>query len=266
MFISCYNIYGDLFMITAIITGASSGLGTEFAKEINKKYPQIESFWLIARRKEKLQELARELGEDKCFILPLDLTEDDAFLSLEQMLKDAKPEVEFLINNAGFGKMGDFSEVATYQSVDQIKLNCIGLTATAGAVLPYMQKNSKIINISSIASFAPNTRLTVYSSTKAYVTSFSKGLREELKKRKIKVTAVCPGPMDTEFLAVANIPKGSSFTFDTLPRVKPQKVAKGAIKAAEKNKAIYTPGVFYKFYRVLAKVLPHSLVMKLSKV
>lgn len=253
-------------MITAIITGASSGLGIEFAREINKKYPEIESFWLIARRKEKLEELARELGEDKCFILPLDLTDENSFLSLKQMLTDAKPEVEFLVNNAGFGKMGNFSDVETQQSVDQIKLNCMGLTAMTGAVLPYMNKNSKIINISSIASFAPNTRLTVYSSTKAYVTSFSKGLREELKKQAVKVTAVCPGPMDTEFLAVANIPKGSSFTFDTLPRVKPQKVAKGAVKAVEKNKAIYTPGAFYKFYRVLAKVLPHCIVMKLCKV
>ena len=253
-------------MITAIITGASSGLGIEFAKEINKKYPEIESFWLIARRKEKLQELARELGEDKCFILPLDLTDENSFISLEQMLNDAKPEVLFLVNNAGFGKMGNFHEVETQQSVNQIKLNCMGLTAMTGAVLPYMSKNSKIINVSSIASFAPNTRLTVYSSTKAYVSSFSKGLREELKNRKIKVTAVCPGPMDTEFLAVANISEGSSFTFDTLPRVKTQKVVRGAVKAVEKNKAIYTPGAFYKFYRVLAKVLPHSFVMKLCKV
>ena len=107
--------------------------------------------------------------------------------------------------------------------------------------------------------------MTVYSSTKAYVMSFTKALRYELKKRKINVTAVCPGPMSTEFLNVAGIEKGTSKTFDTLPYCDPVKTAVKGIKAAKRGKSVYTPRGFYKLYRVLAKVLPNSLLIPLAK-
>jgi short-subunit dehydrogenase len=106
--------------------------------------------------------------------------------------------------------------------------------------------------------------MTVYSSTKAYVTSFSRGLDYELKARKINVCVVCPGPMDTEFLSVAGIEKGTSHTFDALPRVNPKTMAKKSLIASRKKKSVYTNLVFYKFYRILAKILPHSLVMKMA--
>ena len=127
------------------------------------------------------------------------------------------------------------------------------------------KENSYIINVCSIASFVPNANLTVYSSTKAYVMSFSRGLRCELKKKKINVTAVCPGPMSTEFLAVAGINDGVSKMFDTLPRTTPSFVVKKSIKAAKRGKDVYTPRLLFKFYRVLAKVLPHSLLISLCK-
>ena len=107
--------------------------------------------------------------------------------------------------------------------------------------------------------------MTVYSATKAYVMSFTKSLRYELKKKKINVTAVCPGPMKTEFLAVAGIDKANSPAFNNLPYCDPVKVAKGAIKSAKNGRCVHTPHPFYKFYRVLAKVLPHSWLMPLSK-
>ena len=143
-----------------------------------------------------------------------------------------------------------------------VRLNCEALTAVTSATLPFMNENSEIINTSSIASFAPNTRMAVYSSTKAYVTSFSRALKAELKPRKINVLAVCPGPMSTEFMAVANIDKGSSKTFDTLPRVNPRTMALKSLKASHSGRAVYTNRLFFKFYRLLAKILPHSLVMK----
>ena len=127
-----------------------------------------------------------------------------------------------------------------------------------------MSKGGEILNSCSIASFAPNTRMAVYSSTKAYVMSFSRALRSELKKRGINVLALCPGPMDTEFLSLAGIEKGTSHTFDTLPRVNPALMAEKSLKASKKKKAVYTNRIFYKFYRILAKLLPHSLVMKLA--
>ncbi len=252
-------------MITAIITGASSGLGREFAIAIKKRCPDIESFWLIARRRERLIDLAKELGEDKCFVLPLDLTGDEWLSEYRQVLTDSVPEVKYLINNAGFGKLDDFINIPAEDCGDQVTLNCTALTVITRETLPYMEKNGEIINISSIASFAPNPRMAVYSSTKAYVTSFSRALREELKSRNINVMAVCPGPMDTEFLPVANIEKGTSKMFDTLPRANVAKVAKKSLKMSARKKAIYTPKFFYKFYRLIAKLLPTALVIKFAK-
>lgn len=252
-------------MITAIITGASSGLGREFALAIKEKCPDIESFWLIARRRERLTDLAKELGEDKCFILALDLTDKADLNEYTQALSDSVPEVKYLINNAGFGKLDYFSDIPAQDSADQINLNCSALTYITRETLPYMNKGSEIINISSIASFTPNIRMAVYSSTKAYVTSFSRALREELKPRGINVLAVCPGPMDTEFLPVANIEKGTSKMFDTLPRSNPKMVAVTALKYSAKSKSVYTPKLLFKIYRILAKILPHSLVMKFAK-
>jgi short-subunit dehydrogenase len=128
-----------------------------------------------------------------------------------------------------------------------------------------MNKGACIINTCSIASFVPNARMSVYSATKAFVMSYSRSLRYELRKRKINVTAICPGPMSTEFLAVAGIDKGVSKTFDTLPRCNVAKTAKGGIKASKKGRGVYTPHPFYKFYRVLAKILPHAWLMGASK-
>lgn len=252
-------------MITAIITGASSGLGREFALAIKNRCPDIESFWLIARQRERLSGLAKELGEGKCFVLPLDLTNKESFEEYRQALHDSVPEVKYLINNAGFGKLEDFENISAEDCGDQVMLNCTALTVITRETLPYMEKNGEIINISSIASFAPNTRMAVYSSTKAYVTSFSRALREELKSRSVNVMAVCPGPMDTEFLPIANIKKGTSKTFDTLPRSNPAKVAKKSLKYSAKKKAVYTPKLFFKLYRILAKILPTALVMKFAK-
>lgn len=252
-------------MITAIITGASSGLGKEFAKAIKKRCPEIESFWLIARRRDRLNELAKELGEDKCFVLPLDITTAEAINEYKQVLADSIPEVKYLINNAGFGKLGDFDSIPWEDCAAQVSLNCTALTCITNLTVPYIIKGGEIINISSIASFAPNPRMAVYSSTKAYVTSFSRALREELKGRSINVMAVCPGPMDTEFLPIANIEKGTSKMFDTLPRSNPKRVAKRALRLSAKKKAIYTPKLLFKLYRLIAKILPVSLVIKFAK-
>ena len=143
-----------------------------------------------------------------------------------------------------------------------VRLNCEALTVMTSVTLPFMAEGGEIINSCSIASFAPNTRMAVYSSTKAYVMSLSRALREELKQRKINVLAACPGPMDTEFLPVANIAKGTSRTFDTLPRVNPKVMAVKSLRASKKRRAVYTNLLFYKFFRLIAKLLPHSLVMK----
>ncbi len=251
-------------MKIAIITGASSGLGHEFALETARQRGDVEEIWLIARRQEKLDELASQISK-KTRVLSLDITSDKVLGTFNALLEEKKPEISLLINNAGFGRLGDFKELSAEDSRDMLRLNCEALTVITRMCLPFMTAKSEIINTCSIASFAPNARMAVYSSTKAYVLSFSKALRFELKKDKINVLAVCPGPMDTEFLPVAGIAKGTSFTFDTLPRDNPTKIAAKSLKASKKGVGIYACHPFFKFYRVLAKVLPHSIVMKLCQ-
>ena len=249
-------------MNIAVITGASSGLGWEYTKAVFDARAELDEIWVIARREDRLKELQAELGE-KVVPVAFDITDPQSIDKYVSLLKEKNANVKLLINNAGFGKLGNFDELSLEENAAMVRLNCEALTAMTSATLPFMTEQSEIINTCSIASFAPNTRMAVYSSTKAYVMSLSRALRVELKKRKINVIAVCPGPMDTEFLAVANIGKGDSKTFDMLPRVNARVMAVKSLKASRRRKAVYTNRIFYKFYRILAKILPHSLVMKM---
>lgn len=249
-------------MNIAVITGASSGLGLEYVKAVYKARPDLDKIWIIARRENRLQELKTEFGE-KIVPLAFDITNPNSLDEYSTLLKRENATVKLLINNAGFGKLGDFDKLSLSENTSMVRLNCEALTAMTVATLPFMNERSEIINSCSIASFAPNTRMAVYSSTKAYVMSLSRALRLELKKRKINVLAVCPGPMSTEFLSVANIDKGASKTFDMLPRVNPRTMAIKSLKASKKGRAVYTNRFLYKFYRLVAKILPHSLVMKI---
>lgn len=250
-------------MNTAIITGASSGVGEEFFNVV-KNDPSIEEIWLIARRADKLEMLAKQTDKKVC-VLPYDLTDNASFESIKTLLEEKTPDIRLLINNAGFGKLGNVYELDCESQTRMIALNNSALTAMCAICTKYMKKGSSIINVASIAAFAPNPRMAVYCSTKAYVLSFTKCIREELKPLGINALAVCPGPMATEFLDVAGISGGKSKTFETLPYCDPAKVAKGAVKYAKHGKGVYTPRAFYKFYRFLAKILPHSFVMKFSK-
>lgn len=251
-------------MKTAIITGASSGLGREFVRQLADVFPEIESYWLIARRTDRLQELAEALPDKQVECLSMDLCDTMSFVALQEKLTADRPEVSLLINNAGCGYLGNIGEVDTASQTRMIDLNLRALTAITNMTVPFMAPGSCVLNVSSIASFCPNPRMTVYSSTKAFVTSFTIGLSEELKPKGITVTAVCPGPMETEFIHLGGI-KGQSKTFDILPYCDQVRVAGGALRATRAGRTIYTPKLFYKFYRVLAKVTPVKLMVKFAK-
>ena len=251
-------------MKTAIITGASSGLGQEFVRQLADVFPEIESYWLIARRADRLEELAGSLPDKQVECLALDLCDLMSFSTLQEKLTAERPEVALLINNAGCGYLGNLGEMPTATQTRMVDLNLRALTAMTNMVIPFMDTGSRILNVSSIASFCPNPRMTVYSASKAYVSSFTVGLAEELKPKGITATAVCPGPMKTEFLDAGGI-TGNSKTFATLPYCDQVRVAGGALRAAKAGRTIYTPKLFYKFYRVLAKVTPVKLMVKLAK-
>ena len=251
-------------MNTVIITGASAGLGREFFINACEKFEGCE-FWLVARRREALAQTAAMVEGAATRLVECDLASDEGLRSFEALLEAEQPDVKLFVNNAGFGKLGNVEDLDPYVQRAMVSLNCGSATALCAMILKYMHEGSGIINVASIASFVPNPRMTVYSSTKAYLASFSKGLREELKPRKINVLTVCPGPMRTEFLAVADITDGSSKAFATLPYCDARVVAKKSIDRVMKGKAYYTNRALYKFYRVLAKIVPHNLMMKFAK-
>ncbi len=250
-------------MKIALITGASSGLGREYALQLHEAFPEVEAVWLIARRRALLDELASRLPIPAVPVA-LDLTNDSDMNALGEKLKEESPEIELLVNCAGCGYLSNVADTDPGLLTRMTDLNMRAITLVTRTALPYMVTGGHIVNVSSIASFCPNARMTVYSSTKAYVSSFSLGLREELRDQRISVTAVCSGPMDTEFLDVGGI-KGNSKMFRTLPYCDPKKVAAGSYRAAKADRAFYTPRVFFKLYRFLAKVLPSTIVVKLAK-
>lgn len=252
-------------MKTAILTGASSGLGKEYLVELMKQFPEVEQIVLIARRKDRLDALAEQVPQKKMVVLPLDLTQESSFAEFSEFLKTTQPQVRMLINNAGFGTLGDLIDMDYTTQMRMTDLNVRALTALTTITLPYIEKGGFVLNVCSIAAFCPNPRMTVYCSTKAYVLSFSKSLRYELRSKGINVLAACPGPMATEFLPVAGITATNSKTFATLPYCNPSEVAQKSLRQAARGRAVYTNRLFYKFYRILAKLLPHCWLMPISK-
>lgn len=251
-------------MSVAIITGASSGLGAEYARALRALRPDIDTYWLIARRTDRLEAMKKELPGIKIESISLDLTKESCLTALADKLEKEKPDVALLVNNAGRGKLGEFSGQPWRDQADTVELNNTALTAVTSMALPHMQRGSAIVNVCSIAAFVPTARMTVYCSTKAFVMSFSRALRHELKGRGINVLAACPGPMETEFLPLAGIEKGKSASFDWLPRVNPTRMAEKSLKAAFAGRAVYTDKTIYKLYRVVAKLLPHAWLLKFT--
>ena len=210
-------------MKTAVITGASSGLGREFVRQFYSVFPEIERVWLIARRTDRLQELAEQLKEKgiSTLTLPLDLCDTMSFTAYQEHLVEEQPEIALLVNNAGCGYLGNIGEIDTVSQTRMIDLNLRALTAITNLSVPYMEAGSRILNVSSIASFCPTPRMTVYSATKAYVSAYTIGAAEELKAKGITVTAVCPGPMATEFLAVGHVVDSRPFELLQVHRADP---------------------------------------------
>ena len=250
-------------MNLAILTGASAGLGGEYLKLLAAD-PSVDRIWIIARRAERLDDLCRAYPDKDILPLALDLTQEEAFAVLRDKLEAEKPNLRLLINNAGCGTVGDFYEMDLSSQTRMVDLNVRGMTGATNLCLPYMTKVAVVLNVGSIAGFAPNTRMAVYCSTKAYVFQFSKTLRRELKKRGISVCVACPGPMNTEFFQAGGIVGRSHLLEKGLPRCHADKVARGSLQAAKAGRGIYTPTLFYKFYRMLCKLLPHSLIMYVS--
>ena len=250
-------------MKIAIVTGASSGMGREFIMQIADRFGGISEIWAIARRQERMEALS-PLVPVKLRLFPIDLTDDTKLMGLQDVLFEEKPEVKWLINAAGYGKIGAVGSASLNDELGMVELNCRALCAVTHMVLPYMSENSRIIQFSSAASFLPQPNFAIYAATKSFVLSYSRALNEELKPRGILVTAVCPGPVRTEFFDVAET-TGRIPLYKKLVMADPKKVVRLALRDSMMGRTVSVYGTTMKAFRILSKFIPHTLILRLMK-
>ena len=254
-----------------IITGAGSGLGAEFARQLFYKYERdnlknIEferEIWIIARSTDNLKKVSDELkGKTKIQYFSINLAGISGAEKFKELLDKQESEefflIETLINNAGFGTYGPFEETEPEKEMEMIDLNCTALTGICGYSLKYMKKDSKIINVSSLAAFMPLGNFAVYAATKSYVLSFSIALAAELKDKGISVSALCAGSVSTNFANVASNGKRKK----VLHGKDPIKVVKHCLRKAEKKEIIVQTFFKWKVTAFLSRFVGRYLVAR----
>ena len=247
-------------MRIAIITGASSGLGREFARQIPRLYKHLDEIWVIARREERLKDLAPGLSVS-VRVFAQDLLEDDVYENISSCLKDYHPDIRMLVNAAGYGKIGEFQEIEEKEQLGMVQLNCEALTRMTKICLPYMSAGSRIINLASAAAFGPQPEFAVYAASKSYVYSFSNALRSELKNQEIYVTSVCPGPVDTEFFEHTGEERPASVKDKLF--VEAKNVVKKALIDSKKKRAVSVYGFPMKAARTASGMIPDPCIARL---
>ena len=246
-------------MNIVIITGASSGIGKEFARQIDAAYDKIDQIWLVARNKERLNALASTLRHE-CRTFAMDVTNAAQQERLENAVIKSKAKIRMLINCAGYGIMGPFAEQDRREETGMIRLNCEALTNITHRMIPYMRRGSRIIQMASCAAFLPQANFAVYSASKAYVLRFSQALNLELKKKGICVTSVCPGPVDTPFFERAE-KNGTTLAIKKYFMVPADRVAAKALKDSMRGRAKSVYSLPIKGMEIIAKFTPHELLL-----
>ncbi len=248
-------------MNIVMITGASSGMGMEFAFQMDNYFDTIDEFWLIARSRDRLEEVSKALRH-KTRVLAMDITDEKKLDDLEDLMIEKNVTVRMLINAAGFGIMGPFCEQERVTMLDMVRLNCEALTSLTHRVIPYMRQNSRIIQLASSAAFLPQPDFAVYAATKSYVLSFSRALGEELKEAGIYVTSVCPGPVDTPFLDIAE-KSGTTLAIKKYTMVNAEKVVALALKDSYRRRTMSVCSLPIKGFQCLTKIVPHDILFKI---
>lgn len=243
-----------------IITGASSGIGREFALQMDSKFGNIDEFWLVARSRRRLRETADAMGH-RTRIFPMDITDREQLDALENAAFRHNAIVRMLINCAGYGIRGDFCEQDSDVESGMVRLNCEALTEMTHRMIPYMRPGSRIIQLASAAAFVPQPHFAVYAATKSYVLSFSRALGEELKKAGIYVTSVCPGPVDTPFFDIAEA-AGTPLPTKEYTMVTAGRVVASALRDSYHKRPMSVCSLPIKSFRLLGKVLPAGILLK----
>lgn len=235
----------------ALITGASSGIGKDIAREMSRKgYDLI----LVARREDRLIQLKEEL-KTNVEIISMDVSSVENCQKLYEQAKD----VDILVNNAGFGIYGEFVDTDLNKEISMINTNIVAVHTLTKLFLQDMIKKNRgqILNVASIGGFMPGPLMTSYYATKSYIVRLSEGIREELRKEKsnVKISILCPGPVDTEFNKVS----GGKFNIHSLDS---KYVAQYAVDKMLKGKFVIVPGILMKLVRVLTKIVPDNIISK----
>jgi short-subunit dehydrogenase len=240
-------------MATALITGASSGIGLEIARILATDHDVV----LAARSADKLEALAAELGNAR--VVPVDLADPEG----PKKLVAEVPSVDVLVNNAGFGDFGPFAEASETKLDEMMELNVGALTRLSRAYLPGMlvNKRGRIMNVASTASFAPGPLMAVYYATKAYVLSFSEALAEETRGSGVTVTALCPGPTASGFQASAEMEHSALVKGRKLPSS--AEVAAYGVKAMQKGDVVAVPGMMNKMMAASPRTSPRWMVRRM---
>ena len=246
-------------MKIAVFTGASSGMGREFVKQITEK-ELFDEVWLIARRKDRLKALAEQLNVPaRC--LSLDLSDMSSIDRFKELLEKEKPQIKVLVNASGYGKFGAFSDISLEEQLGMVDLNSKALVAITYVTLPYLIHGAQVYQIDSLSSFQPVPYITVYAATKAFVLSFTRALRQELRHENIKMMAVCPGWVKTEFFDRAVTDESVITYYNKI--FTSEQVVKRALSDMKKGKDVSVCGFSIRCQVLLTKLLPHKLVMKI---
>lgn len=250
-------------MTTALITGASAGLGTHFALALARRGNDLV---LVARREDRLQQLAalvRERYGVAAHVIPLDLARKNAVARLAEAVAEPGLAIDTLINSAGFGARGAFAELDRAPQTRMIDVNCRALTELCHAFLPAMldRRSGAILNVASTAAFQPGPWMAVYYATKAFVLNFSEALHEEVKEHGVRVSALCPGPTRTEFAEIAAM--GDSALFRRFAGA-PDKVVADGLKALEANRAVAVSGAANKAMAGSIRFTPRGFARRIA--
>lgn len=246
-------------MSLAIITGASSGIGMEFARQLKEK--GVDEFWFVARREERMVELGERLGV-KYKTIKADLSTDEGIEVYRSALTTEKPEVKYLINAAGFGDFGAFDEISEERVRMMIDLNVKALVLITHMTVPYMERGGRIVEMGSGSCFTPLPYFNVYSSGKVFVLHYTKSLNYELKKYGVRATCFCPGWVETEFIGKASDKRGVTMPKECKPLLNCERVVGGCIKAMERGKTMYVTGWYTKLQHLLFKITPDFLLTR----
>lgn len=251
-------------MTTALITGASTGIGAVFAEVLAERGHDL---ILVARSQDKLETLATRLraGGAQVTVIAADLGLPDSASVLAAKVSALRLQVDLLINNAGFGAAGAFARQTAVRDAQMVALNCTAVVDLVHAFLPAMQQRGSggILNVASVAGFQPTPYMAVYGATKAFVLSFTESLWAELASKNIQVTALCPGPVDTPFFEATGSP-GLKKTVPKPLMMQPRPVVEAALAALYANRPVVVPGATNRALTLLPRLVPRALMAKLS--